>query len=63
MMKLTIEFEGRTIVLDRDDVVDICDVLALMEEGLIECGYDRNRIDAAIEFWANQIKEGRSWDS
>lgn len=60
-MQLKIEHEGRDINLEVEDVVDICDALELFESALLALGYDQARIDAAITFWSQQIKEGKSW--
>ena len=61
-MKMTIEFEGRTIIVEREDVVDICDAMMVFEDGLKEMGYEPQRIEAAVQFWADQIARGESWD-
>lgn len=48
-MKITIQFEGRTSVVEDPEVVDLEQALSLFEDALCACGYRFNGELAIIE--------------
>ena len=43
-MKITIEHESHKIIVENEDVQDICDALDLVEQALLKIGYEPPRI-------------------
>ncbi|MFT7538063.1 MAG: hypothetical protein ACI9F2_000203 [Lysobacterales bacterium] len=59
IMKITIEYDQRRVIVENTEVIDVCDAIDLMERALIDIGYDDIRVRNAIVFRGSQIEEDR----
>ena len=58
-MKIRIEYQGRVAICQDTDVNDICDAMDLVEQSLIDVGYSRDRVEAAIIYRAKALEKER----
>ena len=56
-MKITVEHEGHRAVVEDDQIVDITDAIDLMEQALIEVGFNSERIEGAFLYKAQEIEK------
>ena len=56
-MKIVMEHLGNKIFVENEEAHDITDVFDLMEEALIQIGFDENRIKAGYLYKARQAED------
>ena len=56
-MKIIIEHENHRAVVEDEDIVDVTDAIELMEQALIQVGYDAERLEGAFLYKAGEIQK------